>query len=164
MQSFIAIDFETANHRPDSACAIGVVKVQNNQVVAKDYRLIRPPQSYFTFTHIHGIKWADVADKPTFKDIWQALAPITSSSSVFVAHNASFDQRVLHACCAAYRLPRPAHRFVCTVQLARQVWKIFPTTLPDVCRKLNIAVKHHNAGSDAEACAQIVCRAYQNRR
>lgn len=30
--NFVAIDFETANRNPDSACAIGLVKVENFQV------------------------------------------------------------------------------------------------------------------------------------
>lgn len=31
-----------------------------------------------------------------------------------------------------------------------------PTTLPDVCRRLGITLRHHDALSDAEACAKVV--------
>jgi DNA polymerase-3 subunit epsilon len=34
--------------------------------------------------------------------------------------------------------------------------------LPDVCRYLGIQLNHHNALSDAEACAQIVISAAQD--
>ena len=34
-----------------------------------------------------------------------------------------------------------------------------PTKLPDVCNYLGIDLRHHQADSDAEACAQIVIAA-----
>jgi DNA polymerase-3 subunit epsilon len=58
-----------------------------------------------------------------------------------------------------HRLSRPSLPFVCTVKLARTVWSVYPTKLPDVCRHLKIPLKHHQADSDAEACARIVIAA-----
>ena len=49
--------------------------------------------------------------------------------------------------------------FECTMTLARRVWNIRPTTLPNVCRYLRIPLKHHDAASDAEACARIMIAA-----
>ena len=66
---------------------------------------------------------------------------------------------MLTACCAAARLPKPPHRFVCTVRLARDTWKLYPTKLPNVCSHLKIELNHHEALSDALACAQIVIAA-----
>ena len=43
--------------------------------------------------------------------------------------------------------------------MARRAWNIRPTKLSDVCRKLGIALNHHEALSDAMACAQIVLAA-----
>ena len=45
------------------------------------------------------------------------------------------------------------------MKLARDTWRIYPTKLPDVCRRLAIALNHHEALSDAEACARIVIAA-----
>jgi DNA polymerase-3 subunit epsilon len=45
------------------------------------------------------------------------------------------------------------------VQISRRTWNIRPTKLSDVCRKLKIALNHHEALSDAMACAQIVLAA-----
>jgi DNA polymerase-3 subunit epsilon len=45
------------------------------------------------------------------------------------------------------------------MQMARAVWNVRPTTLPDVCRFLGIALNHHDALSDAEACARIMIAA-----
>ena len=43
--------------------------------------------------------------------------------------------------------------------MARRAWNICPTKLSDVCRKLGIALNHHEALSDAMACARIVLAA-----
>jgi DNA polymerase-3 subunit epsilon len=75
------------------------------------------------------------------------------------AHNASFDRSVLETCCERARVKPPSSAFECTVRLARSAWDIRPTTLPDVCRRLRIPLHHHDAGSDAEACARIVIAA-----
>jgi DNA polymerase-3 subunit epsilon len=32
--NFVAIDFETANYQPDSACAVGLVKVVGGEIVS----------------------------------------------------------------------------------------------------------------------------------
>ncbi|OGH59120.1 MAG: hypothetical protein A3G34_02220 [Candidatus Lindowbacteria bacterium RIFCSPLOWO2_12_FULL_62_27] len=45
------------------------------------------------------------------------------------------------------------------MKLARRAWDIRPTKLPDVCRRFLIRLQHHNALSDATACARIVMRA-----
>lgn len=158
LASFTAIDFETANRYPNSACAVGLVQVRRGRVVRRLTRLIRPPFRSFAFTHIHGITWADVASAPTFADLWPELSPYFEGVDFLAAHNASFDRSVLRACCAHYGMPVPPARFECTVKLARSVWGIYPTKLPDVAHALGIPLRHHEAGSDAAACAQIVLR------
>jgi len=57
----------------------------------------------------------------------------------------------------------PDLAFRCTVRLARAVWQLRPTTLPDVCAHLRIPLRHHDALSDAEACARIVIAAVARR-
>jgi DNA polymerase-3 subunit epsilon len=156
---FVAIDFETADHEPDSACAVGLVRVEGMNVVRREVLLIRPPRPRFVFTHVHGITWEMVKDAARFAEAWPSLSPLLDGASVLVAHNASFDRRVLAACCAAGGLPVPDLPFLCTVQLARQHWRLKPNDLPSVCRRLGIELVHHNPGSDAEACARIVIAA-----
>lgn len=160
--NFAAIDFETADQGADSACAVGIVRVKDGVVVSKTVTLIRPPRSLFQFTYVHGISWSDVKDKPTFAQLWPTLLPLLADADFFAAHNASFDRRVLTACCLAAGISPPPQRFLCTVQLARKAWDIRPTKLPDVCRHLGIELTHHEALSDAAACAQIVLAAHKD--
>ena len=159
MSVFVAIDFETADREPDSACAVGLVRVENGAITKKVVQLIQPPRFFFEFTYIHGIEWKHVADQPTFGQAWPKVAPLLEGANFMAAHNAPFDHGVLAACCAAAGIAKPTHRFVDTVRLAREVWKIYPTKLPNVCEKLKIELNHHEALSDAEACAQIVIAA-----
>ena len=158
--AFVAIDFETADWYADSACAVGLVRVENLKVVAKEVVLIRPPRSRIQFTSIHGITWAMVRQAPAFAEIWPRLAPMLDGASALVAHNAPFDRKVLHTCCTVAGIPIPALPFVCTVQIARKKWNQRPNNLPAVCARLGIGLKHHDAGSDAEACARILIAAY----
>ena len=154
--SFLAIDFETANQYRDSACAIGLVRVEEGKIVHKAVHLIRPPYRDFMFTYIHGISWSDVASSPTFKDLWKVIAPVFEGIDFLAAHNASFDQSVLNACSLRAGIKTPDLPFTCSVKLARAQWNLYPTKLPDVCRHLGLKLNHHEALSDALACAQIV--------
>ena len=157
---FAAIDFETADHGRDSACSVGVVRVEDGNIVNKLVRLIRPPRREFFFTHIHGLSWSDCEAAPTFGQLWPELSTAIAGVDFLAAHNAPFDKGVLAACCGGAGVPLPAQPFVCTVSLARKAWNIKPTRLPDVCRYLGIELKHHEALSDAEACARIVVAAH----
>jgi len=156
---FAAIDFETADYGRDSACAVAVVRVARGAIVDRAHFLIRPPRREFAFTYLHGISWADVADAPTFGQLWPRLRETFTGADFLAAHNAPFDRGVLHACCESARVVPPDLAFRCTVQLGRAVWQLRPTTLPDVCVHLGIALRHHDALSDAEACARIVIAA-----
>jgi DNA polymerase III subunit epsilon len=159
MANFVAIDFETADYGRDSACAVGLVRVENDRIVEEASCLIRPPREQFVFTHIHRITWEDVRDQPTFAEIWPAFSPLLQGTDFLVAHNAPFDRGVLNACCAAAQIAQSRHRFICTVRLARAAWGIRPTTLPNVCRHLGIGLRHHDAASDARASAEIALAA-----
>jgi DNA polymerase-3 subunit epsilon len=159
--NFVALDFETANQQRDSACAIGLVKVSGGRIVETAVHLIRPPSKQFLFTHIHGLSWSDVAQAEDFGALWPKLAPLCEGADFIAAHNAPFDKGVLYACCGRYGLAPPPQDFRCTVQLARKVWNIRPTKLSDVCRELVIPLNHHEALSDALACAQIMLAAAQ---
>ncbi len=152
---FAAIDFETANHSRDSACAVALVRVEGGTVVAKRHWLIRPPTREFVFTYVHGLAWHDVAGASPFAEVWREAAPLIDGLDFFAAHNAPFDRSVLEACSRGSGLPRPATPFRCTMMLARTSLGIYPTTLPHVCRRLGIPLRHHDALSDAEACARI---------
>ncbi|TVQ87301.1 MAG: exonuclease [Deltaproteobacteria bacterium] len=157
--SFTALDFETADSPSNSACAIGLVRVEKGRIVARDSFLIQPPFPYVRFTRIHGITWEKVRDKPTFTERWPRIQRMIEGVDYLAAHNAVFDRRVLHASCLAHGLAPPPQDFLCTVKLARRTWSLKRANLKAVCELLGIPLDHHHAGSDAEACAKIILAA-----
>lgn len=157
--TFLAIDFETADYGSDSACAIGLVRVEKGRIVRKEAHLIRPPRQRMVFTYIHGLTWKDVQDAPDFGALWPRIRELFDGVEFLAAHNASFDRRVLEAVCGLHAIEPPRQEFRCTVRLARQAWGLKPARLPDVCRHLGLELNHHEALSDALACAEIVLRA-----
>jgi len=159
MSKFVAIDFETANNSRSSACAVGLVTVLDGRVVSEDMFLIKPPSQQFLFTHIHGLTWHDVKTEKTFEELWPGIDKIIGDADYLVAHNAPFDKGVLNMSCKEYGIETPDLPFLCTVKLARKQWGINPTKLNNVCDALNISLDHHEALSDARACAGIVMQA-----
>ena len=156
---FAAIDFETADNGRDSACALAVVVVGGTTILHEEHFYIRPPRQQFLYTSVHGITWLDVADKPRFGEVWPRVAALLEGVEFVAAHNAGFDRSVLYQCCHRAGVAWPDVRFQCTVKLARQSWGLSPATLPDVCRHLGIPLRHHQADSDARACAEVVIKA-----
>lgn len=158
---FAAIDFETADYGRDSACALAVVVGEAGSIVKKKYSLIRPPRRDFIFTYVHGISWNDVCDAPFFNDVWPQFADLFDDVDFIAAHNASFDRAVLTTCCDKANVAAPAAKYLCSMKLARRQWGLFPTKLSDVCTHFNIPLQHHDAASDALACAEIVLQAWE---
>ena len=159
--SVVAIDFETANERRDSACAVGLAWIEGGRVVRRESRLIRPPQMRFSpgNIRIHGILPADVRDAPNCAEVMAEFLP-DLSGGLMLAHNAGFDMGVLAASLAAWGETVPELAGFCTLQIAR---RIFPDPaghgLAKVAGRLGIRFEHHDAGEDAYACAEIALAA-----
>ncbi|MFA4929550.1 MAG: exonuclease domain-containing protein [Patulibacter sp.] len=94
--SWVAIDFETATQSRASACAIGIVTVEDGVVVAEREILIQPPGNEYDGFNIaiHGITPEDTAYAPTFAEVWPEIERAIDGRLV-LAHNAGFDLSVL---------------------------------------------------------------------
>jgi DNA polymerase-3 subunit epsilon len=158
---FVAIDFETANDDHASACAVGVATVRGGAVVDTYSSLIRPPTTFFKYTGTHGLAAQTVAGAPTFADIWPEIQR-RCGGGIVAAHKASFDMGVIAKCVAHYKLPRPSIQYVCTCRLARcLVPGLANYQLPTVAGHYGIALNHHEATSDAVACAELAIRLFR---
>lgn len=155
---FVAVDFETANSDPKSACAIGLAFVRGGYLTESTSYLIRPPSGEFVFTYLHRITWDDVRDAPSFCDLWDNLRE-QLTSEILVAHNAVFDQLVFTECLRHYGIQYHVNTFLCTMQLCKKAFGFRRLKLDRVCRQLKIALRHHDAESDARAAANIVIKA-----
>lgn len=157
---FTAIDFETANSSPASACQVGLVRVRGGEVVAQTGWLIRPPAGHDDFqewnVRIHGIRPEDVRDADTWTDQIDRLCAF-AGADVLVAHNAGFDLNVLRRACEATGLAAPPYRSLCSLAVARKTYRLESYRLPKAAEAAGFGdFPHHDALADARACAQIV--------
>ena len=161
---FVAIDFETAQLSPNSACSIGLVKFSGLELVETYHTLIRPPNLYIRpdFTAIHGLTVDDVRDAPLFDRIWDTAALPFIGKLPLVAHNAAFDMNVLASSLIHYGRARPNIKYFCSVQVARKTWPHLRShALTALGKTFNITYNAHDALDDARACGIIVCMAAQ---
>jgi len=112
--NFTAIDFETANSSRGSACAVGLGTVEGGRIVRAVQHLIRPDPLYFSPFNIsiHGITAEDVANAPSFAELWSEL--LASISEPLVAHNASFDISVIRRSLDNAGMDYPDIDYYCT--------------------------------------------------
>lgn len=158
MNSFAAIDFETANQYRTSVCSVGVVVVRDREIVDTFYSLIRPEPEYYSYwnTQVHGITYTDTINASIFPHVWQQIEPLIEDLPL-IAHNKSFDESCLKACFRTYQMDYPDYEFLCTLQSSRKLIKGLSNyqlqTVSAYCGfNLN---NHHHALADAEACARI---------
>ena len=162
--NFTAIDFETANERRASACAVGVVRVRNGQIVEAYQTLLRPRELRVDWRNfqVHGIAETDLHEAPTIADAWADLLPYLHRQPV-VAHNSAFDVSVLEHTLRDHHLPIPAFHCLCSVKLAKAAWPHLERhRLNHVAAHFGIPLNHHDALSDARACAEITVRAFRS--
>ena len=157
--NFTAIDFETANSNQNSACQLGVAVVKGGEIIEQKSWLIRPPSEWFQFSYIHGITWHKVANESDFGELWPQIRPYFENQ-VIAAHNVRFDLGVLFALAKYYRFEQRSLLAMDSVLIARRVWPCLPNhRLQTVAAHLDIPLDHHDAASDAHACAEIIRRA-----
>jgi len=160
---FTAIDFETANGSPASACSVGLVKVRDGQVVDRIGWFIQPPFGHDHFvdwnTRIHGITADMVIEANGWVDQLVDLVAFTGDD-ILVAHNAGFDMGVIKAACIATGVAVPAYSYVCSLQVARKTYHLDSYRLPVVAVAAGFEdFAHHDAVADSEACAAIMIHA-----
>ncbi|EHL97973.1 exonuclease [Lentilactobacillus parafarraginis F0439] len=157
--NFVALDFETANAKRASACSIALAIVRNNQVSHEFYSLINP-ETDFSWRNIdvHGIHERDVANAPTFPEVWAHIAPLFTANKLVVAHNASFDNSVLKRSLERYQMPLTHYLTLDTLKTSKQFYpQMVNHKLNTVCDELHIDLEHHhNALDDSVACANIL--------
>ena len=128
---YIALDFETGNASPLSACALGVSIFEDDALVREQVSLILPPAGVRKFhwgnVRVNHITEKMVADAPSFDEVWRPLAE-EAEGSVLVCHNAMFDTAVLCACLAHYHLPMPPAAMCARSRSPAACGRSLPTT------------------------------------
>lgn len=165
MESFVALDFETANRVRASACAVGMVRFDETGAVDQTlYTLLQPHPDLAIFDYgnmeVHGILPEHVVDAPTWADIYPTVAAFIGDAPI-VAHNMSFDGYILSDLAELYGHQPLTNRRYCTLRLARKL------LAPEMRKNLNRVFAHyfpeevfthHHAGEDAKAAGMIFAK------
>ena len=162
MSRYIVFDVETPNRYNNRMSAIGICVVEGRQIVKQHFSLVDPEQPFDWFNaQLTGISEESVTDAPTFPQLWRKIEPVMSSG-ILVAHNASFDMRVLRKCLNDYGIAwKPRVQGLCTVLMGRSLKPGISHRLNDMCEYYGICLNHHQADSDSRACAEILLRYMQ---
>lgn len=151
--NFIAIDFETATTSTRMPCQIGIVIVKEGKIIQRIEKYIQPPGNKYNkrCIEVHGITPDITKDKPEFNVVWEEIKECFEANFI-VAHNIYFDIDVLNKVLNRYNIEPPIIMGMeCTFNLTG-------ASLNDACKEFGIELDHHNALSDATACAEIFLR------
>lgn len=162
MQEFIAIDFETANPKRVSACALGYAKVCNCEIVETNGYLIKPVGGHAPFqSKIHGIKDEHTFDKPDFGELFSEIQDIFGYP--LVAHSL-FDKQVLNALSDHFGLALSFdYKDSCSIE-KEQLSNVKNYKLKTLPKQFGLpAFKHHVAKEDAMACAKIFLKLHEQK-
>ena len=163
MEKVTYFDVEYANSKNKSICQMGIV--------CEDYKTsepfypeldiyINPDDNFDTFcVATHGITKEQVADEPTFPEVWGNIEKYFTKS-VIVGHNvAGADLDALVKNLSRYNIDIPEMYYICTWELARQFVPSFAVEnykMSTLCEYFDIDIdSEHNAFDDACACADL---------
>jgi len=156
--TFCAVDVETSGLRMTSRVVeVGAVKFDLGGRRFEFQSLVNPCERISgAATDIHGITDDMVASAPRAPDVMPALLNFMRGC-VFVAHNATFDARMIGDELARMRMEAPAQPVVCTVRLARKRIQGPPNYgLGTLVEHLGLNIPDlHNALPDAHAAREV---------
>ncbi len=158
MERIIAFDVETPNSYNDRMSSIGIAVIENGSIIRTWSTLVNPETHFDAFNiSLTGISPEMVRTAPTFPQLWDRIGRFMQSG-LLLAHNATFDMRVLACCLQDYGIPAPACLpYACTVQMGRRCYPCLPNhRLNTLCDALGIPLDHHQADSDSRACAELL--------
>ena len=159
MAVYIVFDVETPNRANDRMIAMGITAIKDSKIAANYFSLVDPETHFDYFnTQLTGIDSDKVKGAPNFAELWKKIEPIMSKG-ILVAHNAVFDMSVLRSCLRSYGITwKTSAEYLCTVQIGRRVLPDMKHNLNVMCNHYGISLDHHQADSDAHACAEILLR------
>lgn len=159
---FIAIDVETAAYDVSSICQIGLACVTFDNRIDTFSTYIDPCTSFAAGnTRLHGIDAQTVKDAPTFRAALPQLRNLLEAHPL-VQHS-RFDEKAFDAACKRAGIPVLKSAWTDSVSVARKAWPELRGNgghgLGNLKKVLGLQFRHHDAGEDARAAAQVILKA-----
>lgn len=158
---FVAVDVETANSNVSSICQVGIAVVRSAEIKDVWTQLIDPHDFFDPHnTAIHGIDHKMVIGHPRFEELCDKIGGYLGE--IVVSHT-FFDRRAISKAFEECGKSLRCGTWIDSAQVARRAWPdryvLRGYNLENVARDLGIRFRHHDAGEDARAAAEIVLRA-----
>lgn len=158
---FFALDVETANGQRGSICQIGVACVGAENAVTTWTSLVDPQTGDWSCSWVHGITAQDVRGAPVFAQVMPVLARALTGRLVY--QHSGFDQRAMAAAAALAGVEPPDWQWSNSIIVARKAWPELKGNgghgLASLKTHLGLQFRHHDAGEDARAAAEVVLHA-----
>lgn len=158
---FVAVDVETANSNVSSICQVGIAVVRSAEIEDVWTQLIDPHDFFDPHnTAIHGIDHKMVIGHPRFEELCDKIGGYLGE--IVVSHT-FFDRGAISKAFEECGKSLRYGIWIDSAQVARRAWPdkyaLRGYNLANIAYDLGIRFRHHNAGEDARAAAEIVLRA-----
>lgn len=159
----VLFDTETTGLDPlngDRVIEVAALELINDLPTGKHYHALIDPRRDIPpeATRVHGFSSKDLAGKPLFAEVAQALVEFFGDSKL-IAHNAPFDFGFLDMEFGRAGLPPlGGHRMIDSLALAKVRFPGMPNSLDALCRRFAIdlsARTTHNALLDCKLLAEV---------
>lgn len=158
---FFALDVETASYDRAHICQIGIAGIRADNSIESWVTYVDPQTDHWPCSSIHGITPAIVDGAPSFRQVFPLLQRALADQTVY--QHSDFDRSAIVAACTRNGLPIPSWDWKDSLTVARAAWPELKSNggygLASIKRHLGLSFKHHHAGEDARASAEIVLRA-----
>jgi DNA polymerase-3 subunit epsilon len=157
---FIAIDFETANHRRNSICQIGMICFENNEEGFTLDTLIDPEEEFHEFIiNIHKIQPSMVIGAPKFYEVYENIT--NQCENTVIVSWTDFDKQCFEKAMKKYSLQANKIYWLDATSIICSVWPQYINgyKLKNVAKDFGISFKHHVGIEDAKACGLLVQKA-----
>lgn len=157
---FVVVDVETTGGDPKRASIteIGIVVIENGQILTKYQSFIKPLQSIpKTIQTLTGISNEMVSEAPLFETVAEEIHHLFQNA-VFVAHHVLFDYRFIKEAFKRAGIVFAANKRLCTARYARKLYpKLGKYSLANLCHTFQITNSQpHRALADATATAELL--------
>jgi DNA polymerase-3 subunit epsilon len=154
---YFAIDTETTGFKDSRPIEIAAVCIDNYSInfcekINTNVDIEEGAQK------VHGISKDDLKhcrdEKDVLIDILHFL--IKNNATVLIAHNVSFDRKILSDACERHHLKMPQVEWECTLLKSRSLYPTLKHKLSDCCKRAGIEYKDsHSSLPDAIMCAEV---------
>lgn len=160
--SFCVFDLETTggNHQTDKIIEIGLVKIENFQIVDQKSYLIKPEVHIPEFIQkLTSIKDSDVNDAPLIEDVIDDILSFMGHS-ILVAHNTSFDVPFFNSVLKRLGKEELKNKAICTNLMTKyMIPNLLSSNLNYMSKIFGLThQKAHRALDDAQASADLLLK------